>query len=154
MNSKELKKLGFKEVGSFIVESGNVDAVLNASANDIGSGVYCWILIDNQKKTEEVVYVGKYKHTIKTRWGQHKQGFKKNSTGKKNAKYIHEQLTRKNEICWWGKQSNSEVITYMNILNEKVKNSFSVYGADEEDLIAYLTKHDGKPPSLNKTKGG
>ena len=58
MNSKELKKLGFKEVGSFIVESGNVDAVLNASANDIGSGVYCWILIDNQKKTEEVVYVG------------------------------------------------------------------------------------------------
>ena len=40
MRSKELKKLGFKEVGSFIVESGNVDAVLNASANDIGSGVY------------------------------------------------------------------------------------------------------------------
>ena len=31
MNSKELKKLGFKEVGSFIVESGNVDA-FNASA--------------------------------------------------------------------------------------------------------------------------
>ena len=42
----------------------------------------------------------------------------------------------------------------MNILNEKVKNSFSVYGADEEDLIEYLTKHDGKPPPLNKTKGG
>ena len=44
-----------------------------------------------------------------------------------------------------GKQSNSEVITYMNILNEKVKNSFSVYaGHDEEDLIAHITKHDGK----------
>ena len=155
MTSQELQALGFQKAGDVDVVDGVIGSNLTPFASEVKSGVYCWVLINDSNKKEEIIYIGKYGMSIKKRWGEHRLHNPGSPTGHKNADYIIQQMAE-NDIRMelWGKQSHSEEFSYTNIIGEIITKTFSTYSVDEEDLIAhYLEKH-GKRPALNRTRGG
>jgi hypothetical protein len=160
MTSNDLKQLGFTKAGDVDVVIRNDVPDLNAThtpfASEVKSGVYCWVLVNDTNKKEEVIYIGKYGKSIKKRWGEHRQGFRGGSgTGIKNAEYIIQQLAETDiRMELWGKQSHTEEFSYTNIVGTEIRKTFSTYSVDEEDLIAFYMQKNGKRPALNRTRGG
>ena len=58
MNSTELKQLGFTKAGDVDVVSRNdvpdLNAIHTPFASEVKSGVYCWVLVNDTNKKEEV----------------------------------------------------------------------------------------------------
>ena len=155
MTSQELQALGFQKAGDVDVVDGVIGSNLTPFASEVKSGVYCWVLINDSNKKEEIIYIGKYGMSIKKRWGEHRLHNPGSPTGHKNADYIIQQMAE-NDIRMelWGKQSHTEEFSYTNILGTEIKKTFSTYSVDEEDLIAHYLERHGKRPALNRTRGG
>jgi len=155
MTSQELQALGFQKAGDVDVVDGVIGSNLTPFASEVKSGVYCWVLINDSNKKEEIIYIGKYGMSIKKRWGEHRLHNPGSPTGHKNAEYIIQQMAE-NDIRMelWGKQSHSEEFSYTNIIGETITKTFSTYSVDEEDLIAHYLERQGKRPALNRTRGG
>jgi len=155
MTSQELQALGFQKAGDVDVVDGVIGSNLTPFATEVKSGVYCWVLINDSNKKEEIIYIGKYGMSIKKRWGEHRLHNPGSPTGHKNADYIIQQMAE-NDIRMelWGKQSHTEEFSYTNILGTVIKKTFSTYSVDEEDLIAHYLERHGKRPALNRTRGG
>ena len=155
MTSQELQALGFQKAGDVDVVDGVIGSNLTPFASEVKSGVYCWVLINDSNKKEEIIYIGKYGMSIKKRWGEHRLHNPGSPTGHKNADYIIQQMAE-NDIRMelWGKQSHTEEFSYTNILGTVIKKTFSTYSVDEEDLIAHYLERHGKRPALNRTRGG
>jgi hypothetical protein len=155
MTSQELQALGFQKAGDVDVVDGVIGSNLTPFASEVKSGVYCWVLINDSNKKEEIIYIGKYGMSIKKRWGEHRLHNPGSPTGHKNADYIIQQMAE-NDIRMelWGKQSHSEEFSYINIVGETITKTFSTYSVDEEDLIAHYLERHGKRPALNRTRGG
>lgn len=155
MTSQELQRLGFTKAGDVDVTDGVIGHNLTPFASEVKSGVYCWVLINDKNKKEEVIYIGKYGMSIKKRWGEHRLKNPGSPTGHKNAEYIIQQMADTDiRMELWGKQSHTEEFSYSNIVGTKITKTFSTYSVDEEDLIAYYIQKNGKRPALNRTKGG
>lgn len=155
MTSQELQRLGFTKAGDVDVVDGVIGSNLTPFASEVKSGVYCWVLINDSNKKEEIIYIGKYGQSIKKRWGEHRLHNPGSPTGHKNADYIIQQMAETDiRMELWGKQSHTEEFSYTNIIGETITKTFSTYSVDEEDLIAYYLKKNGKRPALNRTRGG
>jgi len=155
MTSQELQALGFQKAGDVDVVDGVIGSNLTPFATEVKSGVYCWVLINDSNKKEEIIYIGKYGMSIKKRWGEHRLHNPGSPTGHKNADYIIQQMAETDiRMELWGKQSHTEEFSYINIVGETITKTFSTYSVDEEDLIAHYLKRHGKRPALNRTRGG
>tara|TARA_B100001057_G_scaffold498694_1_gene606601 strand:+ start:5994 stop:6464 length:471 start_codon:yes stop_codon:yes gene_type:complete len=155
MTSQELQALGFEKAGDVDVVEGKITSTLTPFASEVKSGVYCWVLINESNKKEEVIYIGKYGMSIKKRWGEHRLHNPGSPTGHKNAEYIIQQMAETDiRMELWGKQSHSEEFSYTNIVGKEISKTFSTYSVDEEDLIAHYFEKNGKRPALNRTRGG
>jgi len=155
MTSQELQALGFQKAGDVDVVDGVISSNLTPFASEVKSGVYCWVLINDSNKKEEIIYIGKYGMSIKKRWGEHRLHNPGSPTGHKNADYIIQQMAETDiRMELWGKQSHTEEFSYINIVGETITKTFSTYSVDEEDLIAHYLERHGKRPALNRTRGG
>jgi len=155
MTSQELQSLGFTKAGDVDVVDGKIGSTLTPFASEVTSGVYCWVLINDTNKKQEVIYIGKYGKSIKKRWGEHRLHNPGSPTGLKNADYIIQQMAETDiRMELWGKQSHAEEFSYTNIVGTEITKTFSTYSVDEEDLIAFYMQKNGKRPALNRTRGG
>jgi hypothetical protein len=155
MTSQELQALGFQKAGDVDVIDGKIGSELTPFASEVKSGVYCWVLINDSNKKQEIIYIGKYGMSIKKRWGEHRLHNPGSPTGHKNAEYIIQQMEETDiRMELWGKQSHSEQFSYTNIIGKEITKTFSTYSVDEEDFIAHYLETNGKRPALNRTRGG
>ena len=55
MTSQELQALGFQKAGDVDVIDGKIGSELTPFASEVKSGVYCWVLINDSNKKQEII---------------------------------------------------------------------------------------------------
>lgn len=93
MNINELEEYNFKNTHEIIMENGRPDFKLVVDEQDCSEdpSVYIWVGIKG--RDYEPLYIGKAGKGVIQRFKEHKQGFKKNGTGKKKAENIKDYLS-------------------------------------------------------------
>lgn len=153
MNAADLEQMGFERAAMVVIRNSIPDALFTDFGESVGPGVYCWVE-HSLEGVEEIIYVGKFGKSLPKRFKEHRGGFRGGSgSGIKKASYIYESLDTGSTVSIYAKASASVDITYTNILGKPFTSKVTTEGTDETDMIAYVTKQQGKPV-LNGTKGG
>lgn len=108
-NIKELEKIGFVEVGEWMLNGDNID--FNIVADNSVEILYSFVKIKNEKK--EVIYIGKTIRTISNRLNGYKKPSISQNTNIRLNKKIYELLTNNNSVKIYFFNCNDK-LTYKN----------------------------------------